>query len=53
MINYIMKIREKRFLVKPGITGWTQINGRNKISWDKKFDLDLWYINNRGFFFRY
>ena len=33
----------------PGITGWAQINGRNNISWDEKFKLDLWYIDNRTF----
>lgn len=36
----------KRHDVKPGITGWAQINGRNTISWKKKFELDLWYVNN-------
>ena len=35
--------------VKPGITGWAQINGRNNITWEEKFDLDLWYINNQSF----
>ena len=38
--------KKKRFLVKPGITGWAQVNGRNKISWQKKFDLDIWYVDN-------
>ena len=33
----------------PGITGWAQINGRNNISWDEKFKLDLWYIDNQSF----
>jgi len=35
--------------VKPGISGWAQVNGRNSISWDKKFDLDIWYVNNVSF----
>lgn len=35
-----------RFSVKPGITGWSQINGRNNLSWEEKFTLDLWYVNN-------
>tara|TARA_Y100000591_G_scaffold333413_1_gene377647 strand:+ start:27796 stop:28398 length:603 start_codon:yes stop_codon:yes gene_type:complete len=39
----------RRHNVKPGITGWAQINGRNAIPWGKKFELDLWYIENRSF----
>ena len=41
--------QRKRFLVKPGITGWAQVNGRNAISWEEKFKLDIWYIENRSF----
>jgi lipopolysaccharide/colanic/teichoic acid biosynthesis glycosyltransferase len=41
--------QKKRQNVKPGITGWAQVNGRNAISWNKKFELDVWYVNNISF----
>ncbi len=39
----------RRHDVKPGITGWAQVNGRNAISWNEKFKLDIWYVDNRSF----
>ncbi|EOX1305308.1 sugar transferase [Vibrio cholerae] len=39
----------RRHEVRPGVTGWAQINGRNAISWEEKFKLDIWYVNNHSF----
>ena len=41
--------QKRRMEVKPGITGWTQINGRNALTWDDKFKLDVWYVDNQSF----
>lgn len=41
--------QRRRHDVRPGITGWAQVNGRNALSWQQKFELDVWYVENRSF----
>lgn len=41
--------QNRRHLVRPGLTGWAQVNGRNAISWEAKFNLDVWYVDNHNF----
>ena len=39
----------RRHEIRPGVTGWAQVNGRNALSWDERFALDVWYVDNRSF----
>ncbi len=51
LIEYLplySKEQARRHNVRPGITGWAQVNGRNAITWDKKFSLDTWYVDNHS-----
>lgn len=52
LMEYLPLYNERqrcRHEVRPGVTGWAQINGRNAISWEQKFELDAWYVENRSF----
>ncbi|MET0421637.1 MAG: sugar transferase [Acidimicrobiia bacterium] len=50
-LRYVERYDEhqrRRLEVRPGVTGWAQVNGRNTISWDEKFELDVWYVDHRS-----
>lgn len=52
LVEYLSLYNKEQFMrhhVRPGLSGWAQINGRNNISWDQKFKLDLWYVKNMSF----
>ena len=52
LMNYLSlysKRQARRHEMRPGITGWAQVNGRNAVSWDDKFEMDVWYVENQSF----
>jgi lipopolysaccharide/colanic/teichoic acid biosynthesis glycosyltransferase len=48
-LPYFTDEQQRRHEVRPGITGWAQVNGRNAIGWDRKLQLDIWYVGNQSF----
>ena len=52
LMRYVARydaFQARRMEVRPGVTGWAQVNGRNSLSWEEKFALDVWYVDNRSF----
>jgi len=53
LVRYLPRYSQeqaRRHLVRPGVTGWAQVNGRNQVSWEEKFRLDVWYVDNQSLF---
>jgi lipopolysaccharide/colanic/teichoic acid biosynthesis glycosyltransferase len=53
LVSYLDRyndFQKQRHLVKPGLTGWAQINGRNAQTWEQRFEMDVWYVQNQSFF---
>jgi lipopolysaccharide/colanic/teichoic acid biosynthesis glycosyltransferase len=53
LMDYLPLYNERQFRrheVRPGVTGWAQVNGRNNLSWGEKFEFDIWYVDNASFF---
>ncbi|MDF1678176.1 MAG: sugar transferase [Legionellaceae bacterium] len=48
-LDYYTPHQKQRHMVKPGITGWAQVNGRNALTWEEKFELDIWYVKRQTF----
>ena len=47
-LSHYSKNQSARLAVKPGLTGWMQINGRNELTWEEKIDLDVWYVQHKS-----
>ncbi len=49
LMQYLDRYTPRRMEVRPGITGWAQVNGRNALSWEERFEMDVWYVEHRTF----